>query len=432
MKDRGRGKGRKKTEDGGGWQTRGQIISMALRCTYWQGLCEWILGFVPVGALKRELRWEDHGRGHDVVVVAADTEIRNDRTKAKCTIPPPVMTVLMKKYLPEWIEAVNQYAQRMQQHSQRQQEGPQKGKQNKIKEKRQQQHRIENTNTTTAEEHEEQKDREFDKRSAATRRRHRREERLALAALRNLRALCHLSVGTAREVLRKVTGGTDGHDSSKRASGAGNKDAEGEKFSGQKTAAIAGTSREGDAASWMTCLLRQEHGSSTPSHGEVQTECLRFVCTLLEVNDFIVLSRLTGAPGRSPRQGQAGGGGGGRHRRGHAAAGADRNVGLAYVALRYGIGSLLEVQAEANNDRVASGSDSQQRQYIAYAHCVTRLLRNARDILLPGPSPGNAQCGKSASGDKAGFVLGITTTVSTLRRHLAYPMASIQRHFPCC
>ena len=241
-----------------------------------------------------------------------------------CPIPPPVMTTLMKRMLPDWVDAVRDHVHRratiereegQKERQRRQKEGQQ------LLRSRQQQQRQQRPGGLEEEEKERKRNPvvqgakeeeeggsgnvvEVEKRRR--RARDNREELLLLSALRNLEALCHLSDGTAREVLRRLTvgtaragGGKDDEDAGPKGGGGGKgKSGVGRKRGGVVAGGGAGGGqrRMGDGTSWMSHLFRSPRPSSSSSSYRPRIECLRLVCTLLETNDGAVLSRLAEAP----------------------------------------------------------------------------------------------------------------------------------------
>ena len=226
--------------------------------------------------------------------------------------------------------------------------------------------------------------------------RQRREEALFLSAMQNLIALCHISRGTAREVLRRLTSGTTAGGSSTKSGGSGN-NAKGRFGGGNKT---------NDGTSWMIQLFQQRHEGASSSY-KPQVECLRLVCVLLETNDYSILSKMAEVSARLQKQG------------GKNSKGSGGNVGLAYVALRYGIQRLLELVKRNEKRRENEDCGDIQEQIDAYSQYTTRLLRDIRDTMLPSASPvgENADEGDGAIGSRKGFVLGIGATVSTRLVH---------------
>jgi len=400
------GKSKKNSSGGGsvGQQTRGQIISMTLQSNYWMALSEWILGFVPVNKLKQELHWETEGR----LIATITAEKQSDN---KCSIPPPIMTILMKERLPEWIDAIHKYTQRQNKVAQARQKERQmlnKKKKQQNGKKKQQNQSMGDDEQMMEKEVQPQLDGQLEKKKERLlQKRQQREETLLLSALQNLIALCHLSNGTAREVLRKVTApvgnAAAGKSKSTPASGA-----KGGKFGGNHKAAPAG------GESWMVQLFqqqqqqqRQRQSMSTASY-KPQMECLRLVCTLLETNDYVTLTRLTEVPAGSNDNKQ-----GGKNNKGgnfsHSSGGQKKNAGLAYIALRYGIQRLLELEKKSNDEAGGRGEDDDKIDL--YAQYTTRLLRDVRDIILPDH---REDADEGDGGDRKGFVLGIGATAGLL------------------
>ena len=116
-------------------RSRGKIISITLQTKYWLAVHEWILSFVPIEKLQREEELLLH---HDVVGFDYYSNKRNDK---KCSLPPQIMTVLIKERLPEWIDVIYNYTARLQYYTQFQQKErrEEKQRQKKLHNKQQQQ-----------------------------------------------------------------------------------------------------------------------------------------------------------------------------------------------------------------------------------------------------------------------------------------------------
>lgn len=418
MNDNGGGGGKRKEKGGSsvGGQTRGQIISMSLQSNYWMALSEWILGFVSKTKLKKELSWEEDD---DSTMGETAGDIISSEKGDKCTIPPPIMTILMKQRLPECITAIHnythqhhQYVQQLQKEKHQQKKRHQQHQNQKNKKQSQKQQQQSKEDQQRMQEFQKQQDLKMDKRKAHLRKRQEREETLLLSALLNLNALCHLSNGTAREVLRKlsITSTVSAGNNGPVAKGVGNKGAN-NKFSpggGGKPGTAGGT---GDGTSWMIQLFQQKQDVMSTSHHESQVNCLRLICTLLETDDYSTLVRLTEVPAWLNKQGGKNKGGGAHYH-------GDKNFGLAYIALRYGILQLLDlikITSKRLVDDEGEGDDVQNEDVDSYAKYTARMLRNIRELILPPPLMGDR------GGDaRKGFVLGTGATVSNMLLVLAF------------
>ena len=377
-------------------QSRGQMISMSLQTYYWEAISEWILGFVPLHKLKKELAWEENGQ---IVEESATSSIPEE--SSKCTVPPPIMTILMKGRLPEWVACINKYT--FQQNRYMQQLQKEKTLKKKMDQKKNSVKHPQKGQKVEDEHQEEQvvDDPQQQHEAKLEEKKHQREEKLVLSAMHNLIALCHLSDGTAREVLRQLSVVPSAGSSSSKKLTAG-------KGGGGKSSKIGDGST---GISWMVQLFQlmmQSKPSSSLSY-QPQIECLRLVCTLLETNDDTIVSRLCTVPitkqgGNIKRKGKSVVGGSSGEQQ--------KNVGLVYIALRYGIQGLLDIDKIGGND--SEDEDEDRREHMDnYARYMTRLLRDVKAILLPHPSKGsdnNAELG----GSRNGFVLGAGATVSVL------------------
>jgi hypothetical protein len=345
--------------------TQGQILSMAIQCIYWNSLSEWILGFVPMHALKNELRWMADDEvlfGDSSSTWPRQTDVFESTSEKKCTVPPSVMTILMKSRLPEWVNAVHNYSHQLRMHAQQRQKEKQQLKQQMNKKKQQEQpaeHEIQ-------EKHDNPQVKENEKQQLQDEEQLQREAKLFLSALNNLIALCHLSNGTAREVLRRLvmTTPTTAETTSKRNADKENKP-------------VAG----GDATAtpWMVQVFQKPHCSK--SIYRPQMECLRLVCTLIETEDYLIISRLMEHPSSGKQ-------GGGRSKGWSRGGGSDKNDSLARIALRFGMQRLLELVNDRANDR---GN-------MMYASYIARLLLGVREIILPHSCQGSSFAKDSADG----------------------------------
>jgi len=83
-------------------QSKGKLLSIKLQTIYWNAISEWILGYVDVSLLKREMFWEEQDDGVgggsiarlDNVASAGDSgesKSAERRKQIKCTVPPSVM-----------------------------------------------------------------------------------------------------------------------------------------------------------------------------------------------------------------------------------------------------------------------------------------------------------------------------------------------------
>jgi len=337
-------------------ESRGQIISIALQTQYWTAVSEYLLGFASAGQLRREM--------------GMDQELGTESSEPRCRIAPAAMTVMMKRRLPEWINAIHSYSQKHQSHELK----LQKENQHLKKQRQKEQQQKDKKNAKTTAETQRQQVIKIEQKHRLMEEQHRREESLLVAVLRNLIALCHVSVGTAREVLRQITAVTDTKKS--------------EKSPNKWTY---------DGSSWMSNLFSQKIG--TYSSLEPQVECLRLICTLIEKRDAQILSRLTEVPLWMARNNASG------QKKGLV----DKNLGLAYVALRNGVQLLLGLRHKSKD----------HDEFQALAKVISRLLRAVRNSVIP--RGGNAKIGRhdDTFADHAidlfsGEVLRILTTLALL------------------
>ena len=380
-------------------QSRGQMISMSLQTYYWEAISEWILGFVPLHKLKKELAWEENGQ-----IVVEESTTSSIPEESKCTVPPPIMTILMKGRLPEWVACINKYT--FQQNRYMQQLQKEKTLKKKMDQKKNSVKHPQKGQKVEDEHQEEQvvDDQQQQQHDPKLEKKHQREEKLVLSAMHNLIALCHLSDGTAREVLRQLSVVPSAGSSSSKKLTAG-------KGGGGKSSKIGDGST---GISWMAQLFQLmvqiKPSSSSSLSYQPQIECLRLVCTLLETNDDTIVSRLCTVP--ITKQG-----GGTIKRKGKSVVGGSsgeqqKNIGLVYIALRYGIQGLLDIDKIGGND--GEDEDEDRREHMDnYARYMTRLLRNVKEILLPHPSKGSDN-NAELDGSRNGFVLGAGATVSVL------------------
>lgn len=365
-------------------QSRGKIISITLQTKYWLAVHEWILSFVPIEKLQREEELLLH---HNVVGFDYYANKRDDK---KCSLPPQIMTVLIKERLPEWIDVIYNYTARLQYYMQFQQKErrEEKQRQKKLHNKQQQQQKLSKEERVV----EQIRQQELQVKKGRLQRRlmkqQSREDALMLSAFHCLISLCHLSNGTAREVLRRLTSAAAAGGSAKSSASHG----------GDGKSVGKGSSSGNVDADWMVQLFQQGKNSSMPSN-KLQTECLRLVCTLLETQDYIVLSRLTEVS--SPDW--AGKRGGGK-----------KDVGNFGVenALRYGIQRLLSV-AKYQQEKEEEEEERDDNDIDAYAICIARLLRGVNGIILP-PFEMKDHTNVNSGGKKSTFVIGMGTTADLL------------------
>lgn len=438
-----------------GGQSRGQIISMTLQTNYWMAISEWISGFIPKETLQREISWEMM-----MMTMTNETSMGNEMENVssginnnKCAIPPQIMTILMKQRLPEWINAIHNYARMQHQyHLQQQRE---KQNQKKLQQKNQQkqggkkgQHQQqknqqqEQQQPTQVEQHQQTL-----KKQILFQKWQQRQEKLLMSALRNLIYLCYLSNGTAREVVRRLAMNNGSVGGSGAGAGAGGTTGgKGGKFGSEKGGSGAGGSGSGDGQSWMVQVFQplhsknqkqqQQHLPTRISSHNMQTECLQLACTLLETRDFVILSRIAEVPtwlikrGGGGKDGKGGGGGGGGQAVNTSSGGG--NFGIIYIVLRYGIQRLMELEENnggPNKDEEEDREDidnekgcfieQKEQNDLLYARYMTRLLRGVRNVLLPSATGKKDDGAEGSTGSKnnnvgprEGFVIGATATVS--------------------
>ena len=377
-------------------QSRGQMISMSLQTYYWEAISEWILGFVPLHKLKKELVWEENGQ------IVEESTTSSIPVESKCAVPPPIMTILMKGRLPEWVACINKYTFQQNRYIQQLQKEKTLLLKKKMDQKKNSVKHPQKGQKVEDEHQEEQvvDDQQQQHESKLEEKKHQREEKLVLSAMHNLIALCHLSDGTAREVLRQLSVVPSAGSSSKKlTAGKG----------GGKSSKIGDGST---GISWMVQLfqlmMQSKPSSSLSLSYQPQIECLRLVCTLLETNDDTIVSRLCTVPitkqgGNIKRKGKSVVGGSSGEQQ--------KNIGLVYIALRYGIQGLLDIDKIGND---SEDEDEGRREHMDnYARYMTRLLRDVKAMLLPHPSKGSDN-NTELGGSRNGFVLGASTTVSVL------------------
>lgn len=375
-------------KDNEGKQSRGKIISTTLQTKYWLAVHEWILSFVPIEKLRLQFHWKNTDYHY--------SSSTKDNSNNKCALPPQIMTVLMKERLPEWIGAIHTYIARQQYYTQLQQK---ERKEHRQRQKSMQQKQQKLSKEEMAMEQKRQKEIQLKKERVMKRlvKQQSREEALLLSALYCLTSLCHLSNGTAREVLRRLSNNGGGKStsvkdaipSSSAAGGVG-------KFAGK------GSGNTDVGTEWMVQLFQHGSKSSLSTTIKPMVECVRLVCTLLETRDFMVLSRLTDVP--SP--GWATKRGGGKKDVG--------NFGIGHIALRYGVQRLLDTVRQRQGDH--AGDDDENVDSDIYAECIARLLRGVNGIILPSSETENqnANNGNSKKDSKGGFVLGMGATADLL------------------
>lgn len=359
--------------------TPGQIISLSLQSYYWMALSEWVLGFVPAEIVKRDLDWETCHSSTTFVV-----EMSSERNKkgAKCAIPPEIMTILMKQRMPEWIDIIQNCVQQQYQSHQQM-----------VKMKQLQKQQRNKQDTLSTEEQQQQQAEKLKLQQVDWEKRQRRNGVLMACALRNLRTMCFVSIGTAREVLRRLS--MTGNSSKSTNDGQKPKGKTGDKGSPV------------DGPNWMTQLLQSKpvsiENSSPSEHCNPQVESLNLLCTLLETKDYVILSRICQAPARSSKQGNCG-----------AKENNTDNLGLLYIALRNGIQCLLDEYALVGDEHETS------RQCGLFAQSLRRLLKGVKHVLLPISTKESSLRGDKARLRSEGFILGAGATVSQMNLEIVY------------
>ena len=378
----GSGKKRKNGEDSE--LTNDKLISLSLQNYYWMALSEWVLGFVPLDKLRQDLYWErdDISISHVIEINGADTERSNT---TKCAIPPEIMTILMKQRMPEWIDTITDYVDKQYQHDlklvkTKQQQKQQRKKQvNLSKEEQQMQSKIQL-----------QQAEKLQQQQIKWEKMQRRDGVLLTCALRNLRTMCFVSMGTAREVLRRLSMASS-------TTSKNDPNSAGPKSRG-KNAVKGGPT---DGINCMAQILQQMPSllgsTSSSEYCNPRVECITLVCTLLETNDYNILSRMGQAPAWTLKQSS-------RSTKSDGKAG---NLGMLYVALRHGLQYLLDTAS------IVEESDAEHGKSEPFAQSITRLLRGVKEILLPTKGGGDAK--KDAKGNQRneGFILGAGATVRT-------------------
>ena len=384
-----------------------QIVSLSLQYYHWTALSEWVMGFVPIDLLKREMFW-DNADCSLSALTDSTPQARNTEAE-KCAIPPEIMTILMKQRLSEWVDALNNYAYEQYQHNQQLMKTKQQQKQQrkKVGNSKEEQQVLQKMRQHQAEKLRQQQ--------IQWQKRQRRDGVLLASALRDLRALCYISIGTAREVLRRLTA----------ASGAVSKTAssDGAKIGGKTSRSSKGG--PGDGTSWMVELFHQKfpvsNESFSSSSNNPQVECLNLVCILLETKDYAIVSRMCQAPAWSLKHSNRASKSDGKGIDGFSSGG---NFGLLYIALRCGIQHLIgdSVHESGGNDA------SIQYQSELFARGVIRLLKDIREILLPGNKIESSNEFKRANRQSGFFFLGAGSTVSrcvALRRSVYITTANL-------
>jgi hypothetical protein len=355
--------------------SRDQITSLSIQNYYWMALSEWVLGFVSPDTLERDLYWESCD-------ASAFDLLESNSKSNKCTVPPEMMTILMKQCLPEWIDTINNYVYQQHQQNQqliktKQQQKQQRKKQGSLsKEEQQMQSKVQQQQLEKHQRHQNRWEKQ-----------RRRDGVLLTCAIQNLRTMCFVSIGTAREVLRRLSMAGSAA-STKSSATVGNTKSRG-KPSDAKGVLLDGTN-------WMAQLLQQKppsiETSSSSTYCNPQVECLHLVCTLLETKDYTILSRMCQAPSCTLKQGNR--------------SGKADSFGLLYVALRYGMQYLLD---SLKNEEETAWHNGQIK---SFALSIGRLLRDVKLMLLP-PSD------KKVNERNEGFILGASSTVSSSRMILS-------------
>ena len=385
--------------------SRGKIISITLQSKYWMAVNEWILSFIPLTKLQRELHWKDFDYYHYYY----STNNNNNNNNNKCALPPSIMTVLIKERLPEWIDAIHKYIAREQYYAQvlQKERKEERLRLKKLLQQRQQQLTLSTEEKVMEQKRQQQIQLKNDRVQRRLMKQQSREEVLLLSALHCLISLCHLSNGTAREVLRRLVAnvGGGGVGGGKSSTAKINVPSAGSHGGGGKTA-------DGGGTEWMVQLFQQGNKSSlsqSSSSNKPQVLCVRLVCTLLETQDFIVLSRLLA---EVPSPGWATKRGGGKKDVG--------NFGVGHVALRYGIQRLLDIVRRSSRQSEHGDDDDDDEKSVeddVFAECIARLLRGVNGIILPSSETKNQNANDNGSkkhNKGGGFVLGMGVTADLL------------------
>jgi len=372
-------------------QSKGKIISMKLQTIYWNAVCEWILGYVDVSLLKREMFWGQDGAGGNSIARLEKTASAEDigkssgsaaeRKQIKCTVPPSVMTILMKERLPEWIETIHKYIAQQQKYLQRIQK--ESKKQKKIQQQQKGGGATQKKDEQTPQQDEEQT-------IINQQKKQQREESLLLSSMNNIIALCHLSNGTAREILRKLTIVPS---SSAKAT---TNNTKGGKFNNKSV--------KSEGGDWLVQLLQLSSNiTKSKTSYQIQIQCIRLICILFETEDYMILSKLCEAPSAALSSGS----GKGRGKSNTTQGANEKKKGLAYIALRYGIQALLEGEKSSTT----ADTDKEKEHMKLYAQYMVRLLRNVRTILLSNDNEEGLEVNVKAD-LLSGEVLNILTKLS--------------------
>eukprot|EP00985_Skeletonema_marinoi_P025056 scaffold17989_cov85-Skeletonema_marinoi.AAC.4 len=257
------------TKSNEGPQSRGKIISITLQTKYWTAVNEWILSFVPIDKLRSQLHWKQ-------IDYYSSSSSTNNNSK-KCALPPQIMTVLIKERLPEWIDAIHKYTAGQQYYTQVQQKERKEQRQRQKKQLQLKQQKMSKEEKAM----EEKRLQEIEVKNERVQRRlmkqQSREQALLLSALYCLTSLCHLSNGTAREVLRRLSNGSSGgisttvKDAIPSSAAVGHSGGGGGKFAGKGSP--SGTADSG--TEWMVQLFQQGNKSLSSTSIKPLVECVR-------------------------------------------------------------------------------------------------------------------------------------------------------------
>ena len=397
-------------------QSRGKIISITLQTKYWTAVNEWILSFVPLTKLQQDLHW-------NTIDYSSSTTILLNKS-IKCAVPPQIMTILIKQRMVEWITSIHNYTSKQQHYIQVLQQQTREHKQ-RIKQfhhLKQQSKLLSPNEKIIMEEQKQQRLTEIQQKVERVQHRLRkeqsREEALVVSAIRCLNSLCYLSNGTAREVLRRlVISGSNGSS----GGGSGRKEGVPQKFGKGGSSSTSGGG-DGGGTDWMIQLFQQLGNKSSSSSIQPLVECVKLVCTLLETQDYIVLTRLTevSTPGWTSKRSS---GGGGKKDTG--------NSGMGRIVLRYGIRHLLDIARGSNGNDVHGKDGEVNADKDNYAECIARLLRGVNGITLPSSKSKNESVnGGKKDNSNAGFVLGMSATADLLSGDVLGSLAELSLFAP--
>ena len=369
------GSGIKRKNVEGAELTKGEIISLSLRNYYWMALSEWVLGFVPLNKVRKDFYWDQYDDDITPHVIETDGAGRELASTTKCAIPSEIMTILMKQRMPEWIDIITDYMHKKNQHELKLSKTKQQHKQQRKKQ-----------GNISKEELQQQAEKLKQQQITWEKIQH-RDGVLLTCALRNLKTMCFVSMGTAREVLRRLSVAS--------SSASKNDHGTGPKSRGTNGAKGGPT----DGINWVAQILQQNPSSfgstSSSKYCNPHVECITLVCTLLETNDYNIMSSIGQAPAWTLKQSGRGGKTDGRV----------GSCGILNLALKWGLQYLLDTTSAMEE------SEADHNESKVFARSLARLLRGVREILLPRKERYDAKKDTKRNQQNEGFILGAGATV---------------------